>query len=922
MDRKRITSEVVVAYSQCSRKAFLILCTEEQGKAHDYTRIIEERKLSHQAQYIDVLQQKNDDIISYNQNYLNSCKYVIHAALKVNELEAYCDVLIHEPDKLNCAELIYHPIIFIGTKTVTKEQKIELYFIGTVLGKIQGIFPKIGYIVGRGGYNYKLNLENNYKILDPILQSLREWLIELPPEPPPVILNKHCLLCQFQSLCKEKAEQENNLSLLDRITPKAIHRYNKRGIFTVNQLSYLFKPRRNKKNKKLPKSHLQDNLGLQALAIRENKIYLQALPEVSRNSLELFLDIEGIPDEQFQYLIGLLVCKESDCIYHSFWADTIDNEEKIWNQLLSSLNEYPEAPIYHYGSYELRAVNELSKKYSTDCEVIKKRLFNINSYIYGKIYFPVFSNSLKEIGRFIGASWETQDASGLQSIVLRYQWEEERIDEYKKLLIKYNHDDCNALKLLIDKISSITDNFSLDVVFPNYHKNNFTKTGIEVHEQFKEILKFAYIYYDKSKIKFRRNEPKEFGKNKVSKQEKLKVGYRRVVPKADKLVHLPAQEYCLNCGNPLNILNKIADKTVIDLVFTKNGVRKSITKYCGAKSYCQTCNIRYNPEGINKRGSNQLFGHAFQSWVVYQRLVLRLSYKNIVKVMEEQFNEKVSPTTITEFIKIFAHNYSSTEKIIIQHILGSPFVHVDETPISIRGVDQYVWVFTTEKHVIFKLTKTREANIVHEILSNYDGILISDFYAGYDSIKCKQQKCWVHLIRNLNDDLWQSPFDAEFETFILDIKNLILPIFETIERYGLKSRNLKKYKKDVERFYLKFINDRIYESELVIKYQKRFVRYKDNLFTFLEQDGIPWHNNMAENAIRHFTKQRDISGSFFESFTHSYLTLLGITQTCKFQGKSLLKFLLSGERDIDKFKKKRNIKSSKMFLGQHKPNGD
>ncbi|MGH2831452.1 MAG: hypothetical protein ACRDK2_01650, partial [Solirubrobacteraceae bacterium] len=33
-----------------------------------------------------------------------------------------------------------------------------------------------------------------------------------------------------------------------------------------------------------------------------------------------------------------------------------------------------------------------------------------------------------------------------------------------------------------------------------------------------------------------------------------------------------------------------------------------------------------------------------------------------------------------------------------------------------------------------------------------------------------------------------------------------------------------------------------------------------------------------------------------------YLLLLGLTQTCRFQDKSLLKFLLSGEKDVDAFK--------------------
>ena len=69
--------------------------------------------------------------------------------------------------------------------------------------------------------------------------------------------------------------------------------------------------------------------------------------------------------------------------------------------------------------------------------------------------------------------------------------------------------------------------------------------------------------------------------------------------------------------------------------------------------------------------------------------------------------------------------------------------------------------------IIFKFTETREANIAHETLLKYEGILVSDFYAGYDSIPCKQQKCWVHLLRDINDDLWKSPFDSEYEAFCI-----------------------------------------------------------------------------------------------------------------------------------------------------------
>lgn len=101
-----------------------------------------------------------------------------------------------------------------------------------------------------------------------------------------------------------------------------------------------------------------------------------------------------------------------------------------------------------------------------------------------------------------------------------------------------------------------------------------------------------------------------------------------------------------------------------------------------------------------------------------------------------------------------------------------------------------------------------------------------------------------------------------------------------------------------------------YRSELAIKYQKRFVRYRDSLFTFLEYDGIPWNNNTAERALRHIGRQQQISMSFREATTHEYLRLLGIKQTCRFQNKSFFRFLLSREKDIDQFEPTKTIKRS------------
>jgi len=177
--------------------------------------------------------------------------------------------------------------------------------------------------------------------------------------------------------------------------------------------------------------------------------------------------------------------------------------------------------------------------------------------------------------------------------------------------------------------------------------------------------------------------------------------------------------------------------------------------------------------------------------------------------------------TLVYFVGNLAEYYATTEAAILRTILKSDFVHVDETKINIQGVDHYVWVFTDGRHVVFRMTETREADIVREILAGYQGVLVSDFYPGYDGVPCRQQKCLVHLVRDINDDLWAAPFDRELERFAVAVQSLLVPILEAVDRFGLKVRHLRKFEKEVERFYDKNITGREYTSEAAIKYQKR-----------------------------------------------------------------------------------------------------
>ena len=71
-----------------------------------------------------------------------------------------------------------------------------------------------------------------------------------------------------------------------------------------------------------------------ARAIREQKIHIVGSPELKIEGTPVYLDVEGLPDRDFYYLIGVLIGNGESAVQHSLWADTVQEEGKIWMQFL------------------------------------------------------------------------------------------------------------------------------------------------------------------------------------------------------------------------------------------------------------------------------------------------------------------------------------------------------------------------------------------------------------------------------------------------------------------------------------------------------------------------------------------------------------------------------------------------------------
>ena len=220
------------------------------------------------------------------------------------------------------------------------------------------------------------------------------------------------------------------------------------------------------------------------------------------------------------------------------------------------------------------------------------------------------------------------------------------------------------------------------------------------------------------------------------------------------------------------------------------------------------------------------------------------------------------------------------------------------------------------ENVVYVYRPTRDGDWLHDLLPNFKGVLITDFFSAYDSIDCEQQKCLVHLIRDLNDDLLRNPYDEDFKWLVSQFGSLLRITISTIDQHGLRQRYLHKHEADVDFFY-RALDNKSFSSDLADDYRGRLFRYRKKLFTFLRHDGVPWNNNNAEHAIKPFARYRAIAdGVMSETRLRDYLVLLTIYQTCKYRGISFLRFLLSREKDLDKFHDTGRLKLIRLQLSE------
>ena len=382
------------------------------------------------------------------------------------------------------------------------------------------------------------------------------------------------------------------------------------------------------------------------------------------------MDVEGVPEQDFYYLIGLRYEVGGVPMEQSFWANEPEGESEIWQQCLCALKQVDKPLIVHYGAYEsrfLKHMRERWKAHANDAEFLDgliDKSVNLLSIIYGQIYFPTYSNSLKDVARWLGFKWTWAQASGSAAILLRRCWELTLDEELQSKLTAYNIEDCRATEAVANALARICGTCesggetkseavnvsSLEVGF----QRTFGKFPSALPE-FETINAAAYWDYQRSKVYVRTNKAiRRTIERSVNPVKKVAVEKEVIVD--DNPV------CCPKCHASKLWARARMSNIVFDLRFTRRGIKRWTVRYRYNSYRCSACKAEMT---FYRRHSK--YGQNLRAYIVYLLIEMRLSQQKISEHVAIVFNVFIDSSVVHNIKSAMARIYEPT--YVITHPL-------------------------------------------------------------------------------------------------------------------------------------------------------------------------------------------------------------------------------------------------------------
>ena len=172
----------------------------------------------------------------------------------------------------------------------------------------------------------------------------------------------------------------------------------------------------------------------------------------------------------------------------------------------------------------------------------------------------------------------------------------------------------------------------------------------------------------------------------------------------------------------------------------------------------------------------------------------------------------------------------------------------------VNGKTHWLWCFSTNNETLYMIHKGRGGPALRkffkEEFAGTNGGGVCDFWSAYNAVvSSRKQRCLVHLLRDLDYVETYRKLGQDWESFAKLLRRLLGDAIRLWKRDGIDEREYASRRQRItER--LSSLFEKSWEHVEVRRLCKRLRRHQDELFVFLDHEGVSFENNHAERAIR------------------------------------------------------------------------